>query len=132
MILVIAQIRSGMKVMKAWHGTMVPEQQTLSDLYQSFASGALDSSSALHDNYFNTNIACAVGKTKQDLVSMSCSVAVGVAVSTLGPFVEFTVSQEETVPPLSSEAEVENAATILTITIQLQLQYSYNALINFI
>ena len=91
MVLAIVQIRSGIKVLKPWYGCLVPEHGTLADLFQSYASGILDNSPAIQDIYMNTNVSCSVGKSKQELVSMNCSVSVGIAVATLGPYVEFAV-----------------------------------------
>ena len=77
MVLVILQIRSGVKVLKPWYGCLVPDQGTLADLFQNYASGVFDNSQPLPE-YLNADISCSVGKSK--LISMSASVTVGVAV----------------------------------------------------
>ncbi len=53
-----------------------------------------------------------VGKSKQELVSMSPSIAIGAAVSTLGCYVEFSVEipAEISPPPM---LEVVNPASVL-------------------
>ena len=50
---------------------------------QSYAAGILDNSPAIQGVY-NINVFCFVRKSQQELVSMNCSVSVGVAVSALG------------------------------------------------
>ena len=52
---------------------------------QSYAAGILDNSPAIQGVYTdNINVFCSVRKSQQELVSMNCSVSVGVAVSALG------------------------------------------------
>lgn len=104
----MVQIRAGIKVLKPWYGCLFPEQETLSDLFQSYAAGILDNSSALPDAYMNTGVSCSVGKSKQELISTSCSVQVGIAVSTLGCYIVFSVAGE-----VASRSSVVNAATVL-------------------
>ena len=49
---------------------------------QSYAAGILDNSPAIQGVYIlNINVFCSVRKSQQELVSMNCSVSVGVAVS---------------------------------------------------
>ena len=49
---------------------------------QSYAAGILDNSPAIQGVYI-TFVFCSVRKSQQELVSMNCSVSVGVAVSAL-------------------------------------------------
>ena len=52
---------------------------------QSYAAGILDNSPAIQGvSLHNINVFCSVRKSQQELVSMNCSVSVGVAVSALG------------------------------------------------
>ena len=53
---------------------------------QSYAEdlGILDNSPAIQGVYIFINVFCSVRKSQQELVSMNCSVSVGVAVSALG------------------------------------------------
>ena len=72
MVFVIVQIRSE----AAWFQNMGFLE------LQSYAAGILDNSPAIQGVYIN--VSCSVRKSQQELVSMNCSVSVGVAVSALG------------------------------------------------
>ena len=77
MVLVIVQIRSETKVLK------LPGSRTCMGFLELCCrnSGQLSSHPrCLH----NINVFCSVRKSQQELVSMNCSVSVGVAVSALG------------------------------------------------
>ena len=80
MVLVIVQIRSETKVLKL--PAMVPEHGILRVTELCYRNpGQLSSHlRCLH----NINVFCSVRKSQQELVSINCSVFVGVAVSALG------------------------------------------------
>ena len=48
------------------------------------AAGILDNSPAIQGVYISFNVSYSVRKSQQELVSMNCSVSVGIAVSALG------------------------------------------------
>lgn len=112
MAFVVLQIRSGMKVLKPWYGCNVPEQGTLADLFQSYASGILDNSQAIQEEYLNTAMSCFVGKSRQELTATSTTVPVGTVVTVLGCYIEFCVEAAEVFSP-QSQSEGVNAASIL-------------------
>ena len=109
-MLVIVQIRSGSRVLKSWYGCSVVDQLQLYDLFSQYASGELDNSSAIPEEYATAAIDCSMGRSKtQDLTKVSTTLAVGEAVSALGQFIDFNVIIET--PPAASSAI--NAATLL-------------------
>ena len=71
------------------------EQVTLIDLYNHYASGQLDNSEAISAEFATSGVACSLGCNKREMVMVSPDVAVGEAVSLLGPFINFGVKEQE-------------------------------------
>ena len=71
------------------------EQVTLIDLYNQYASGQLDNSEAIPAELATSRVACSLRRNKREIVMVSPDVAVGEAVSLLGPFVDFGVQEQE-------------------------------------
>ena len=93
MVLVIVQIRSRIKILKPWYGCVVFDHSTLADLFQAYSTGELDKSTGIQQEYLNTSFTCCIGKSKQELVMVSCEVTVGEAVCNIVQYIDFNVSR---------------------------------------
>ena len=79
---------------------------TLLELFTLYASGHLDGSTAIPNEFISAVIQCSLGKSKHEMVRVSSEVNVGEAVSSLGQFIEYhiPVPQEITSSPSAVDA----------------------------
>lgn len=95
MVFVILQIRCAARVLKPWYGCVVPNGSSVADVYTDYSSGTLDHGEPVPEEYRNSSIIARIGKNRVDLTQVSSSCQVGEAVSALGQYIEFAVSQSE-------------------------------------
>lgn len=88
---VVIQIAASAKVLKPCFGINIGDTGTLQDVYNDFASGALDSTECVHSDFNSAIITASVGRSKSDLTTVDFSTKLGDAVGTLGNFIQFTV-----------------------------------------
>ncbi len=93
MVFVILQIRCAARVTKPWHGCVVSNGSSVADVYTDYSSGSLDHDAPAPEEYRNSAIIARVGRNCMDLMQVSASCPVGEAVTALGQYIEFTVSQ---------------------------------------
>ena len=91
MVFVVVQIRSGAIVLKTWYGCTVPDGVCLADIYASFSSGQLDKGLPISEDYQASAVDAKVGKTRNDMISVSLNCPIAEVVSNLGHYVDFAV-----------------------------------------
>ena len=93
MVFVILQIRCAVRVLKSWYGCVVTSGSSVADVYTDYSSGTLDHGEPVPEEYRNSSVIARFGNNRVDLTQVSSSFEVGEAVSALGQYIEFVVSQ---------------------------------------
>lgn len=93
MVFAVLQIRCGAMVLKAWYGCVVNDSSTVVDVFNSFSSGVIDGGAAISEEYVATAVSAFIGRTKTSLTRVGSECPIAEAVSALGHFVEFQVTQ---------------------------------------
>ena len=96
MVFVLAQIRSRSNILKPWLGIQILGSKKFQELYNDFASGALDSNSEIPSEYNRPRISPSIGdlfvlqfpgKSKKDnMAAIDSSTTLGEATAIVGHF----------------------------------------------
>lgn len=108
--------------MKLWYGCVINKLCTLSDVYTEFRSDKIDGSLPLPDEYLGTAVEAFVGPKKIELTHVNCECTVGDTISTLGQYVEYSVS---TLPVDSMCTETDTRVDAMAILMRGALQRSH-------
>lgn len=94
MVFIITQIVRGPTIIKSWYACNYDDRRSLLDLYNDFAGGKLDHN-APTDSADSARIHSKAGRSKTDLTFCDTSLRLSDIVSFLGPYIQFSVDQDE-------------------------------------